>query len=66
MIRIAFVIGGYPPQERKRRADAALAYSSEEVRVGIVNVKASPYFYGMTPAARRSAWRRSSSVWVSN
>jgi allantoin racemase len=50
MIRVAFVIGGYPPEERRRRADAALSYSSEEVKVGIVDVKASPYFYGMTPA----------------
>ena len=49
MIRVAFVIGGYPPEEHKRRADAALSYSSEEVQVGIVDVKASPYFYGMTP-----------------
>jgi hypothetical protein len=50
MIRVAFVIGGYPPEEHKRRADVALSYSSEEVQVGIVDVKASPYFYGMTPA----------------
>jgi len=50
MIRVAFVIGGYPPEERTRRADAALSYSSEEVKVGIVDVKVSPYFYGMTPA----------------
>jgi len=32
MIRVAFVIGGYPPEEHKRRADAALSYSSEEVQ----------------------------------
>lgn len=49
MIRVAFVIGGYPPEERARRADAAMSYSSEEVQVGIVDVKASPYFYGITP-----------------
>ena len=50
MIRVAFVIGGYPPEEHKRRADVALSYSSQEIQVGIVDVKASPYFYGMTPA----------------
>ncbi|MBI4525198.1 MAG: hypothetical protein HY695_15450 [Deltaproteobacteria bacterium] len=50
MIRVAFAIGGYPPEEHKRRADVALSYSTSEVQVGIVDVKASPYFYGMTPA----------------
>ena len=49
MIRVAFVIGGYPPEEHKRRADVALSYSSAEIQVGVVDVKASPYFYGMTP-----------------
>jgi allantoin racemase len=49
VIRVAFVIGGYPPEEHKRRADVALSYSSAEVEVGIVDVAASPYFYGMTP-----------------
>src|SRR5216684_3824058 len=50
MVRVAFVIGGYPPEEHKRRADVALSYSSAEVEVGIVDVAASPYFYGLTPA----------------
>jgi Asp/Glu/hydantoin racemase len=50
MIRVAFVIGGYPPEEHKRRADVALSYSTQEIQVGIVDVAASPYFYGMTPA----------------
>jgi len=49
MIRVAFVIGGYPPEEHKRRADVALSYSTAEIGVGIVDVAASPYFYGMTP-----------------
>jgi allantoin racemase len=48
-IRVAFVVGEYPPEERKRREDAALAYSSAEVEVGIVSVKASPYFIGNAP-----------------
>ena len=41
-IRVAFVVGEYPPEERKRREDAALAYSSAEVEVGIVSVKMPP------------------------
>ena len=32
-IRVAFVVGDYPPVERKRREDTALAYSSPEVEV---------------------------------
>src|SRR5215470_9610105 len=48
-IRVAFVVGDYPPDERKRREDAALAYSSAEVEVGIVSVKASPYYIGNAP-----------------
>jgi hypothetical protein len=31
-IRVAFVVGECPPEERKRRDDAALAYSSAEGR----------------------------------
>src|ERR1041384_1418673 len=50
MIRVAFVIGGYPPEEYKRRADVARSYSTSEIEVGIVDTKASPYFYGITPA----------------
>ena len=50
MIRVAFCIGGYPPEEFKRRADLALSYANAEVQVGIINVAASPYFYGITPA----------------
>src|SRR5262245_19961420 len=50
MIRVAFVIGGYPPEEYKRRADVARAYSTREIEVGIIDTKASPYFYGITPA----------------
>ncbi len=50
MIRVAFVIGGYPPEEYKRRADVALSYSTAEIQVGIVDVQATPYIYGLTPA----------------
>jgi allantoin racemase len=50
MIRVAFVVGEYPPEEQKRREDSALAYSSAEVQVGIVRVGATPYIHGLTPA----------------
>lgn len=50
MIRVAFVIGDYPPEERRRREEVALSYSSAEVEVGIVSVPASPYVYGLSPA----------------
>ena len=49
MLRIAFVIGGYPPEEYQRRAEVARSYSTAEIEVGIVDTKASPYFYGITP-----------------
>jgi hypothetical protein len=49
MVRVAFCIGGYPPEEFKRRADLALSYANAEIQVGIINVEASPYFYGITP-----------------
>lgn len=50
MTRVAFVVGDYPPEERKRREDAALSYTSAAVEVGIVSVAATPYIHGLTPA----------------
>src|SRR6516164_6187939 len=49
MIRVAFVIGDYPPEERRKREEAAKSYSTAEVEVGIISVKPSP-FGGLTPA----------------
>jgi allantoin racemase len=49
MIRVAFVIGDYPPQERRRREDVARSYASADVEVGIVPVAACP-FDGLGPA----------------
>jgi allantoin racemase len=48
MIRVAFVIGDYPPDQRKLREDVAKSYSSAEVEVGILSVPARP-FDGLTP-----------------
>ena len=49
MVKVGFVIGDYPPAERKRREDVALSYSTKEVEVGIVSVPATPYVYGLSP-----------------
>ena len=49
MIKIAYVIGDYPEEEFKRRAEVALSYSSAEVEVGIVRVPAAP-FDGLGPS----------------
>src|SRR5215467_16367323 len=49
MVRVAFVIGDYPPEERRKREDVAKSYSTPEVEVGIISVKPSP-FGGLTPA----------------
>ena len=49
MIRVAFIIGDYPPAERRLREDVAKSYSSADVEVGIISVAPSP-FGGLTPA----------------
>lgn len=54
MIRVAFVIGEYPPDERRLREEVARSYSSAEVEVGIVSVAARP-FDGLTPAEIQGA-----------
>jgi allantoin racemase len=54
MIRVAFVIGDYPEDQFKLRADTALSYSSAEVEVGILRVPARP-FDGLGPAEIQAA-----------
>jgi allantoin racemase len=49
MIRVAFVIGDYPAEERRLREEVAKSYSSAEVEVGIISVASSP-FGGLGPA----------------
>jgi len=49
MIRVAFIVGDYPPPERALREEVAKSYSSAEVEVGIVSVAPSP-FGGLGPA----------------
>src|SRR3954464_13543960 len=49
MIRVAFIIGDYPPAERRLREETAKSYSTPEVEVGIISVAPSP-FGGLSPA----------------
>src|SRR5437667_129912 len=49
MIRVAFIIGDYPPDERRLREETAKSFSSAGVEVGIVSVAPSP-FGGLGPA----------------
>ena len=49
-LRVAFVIGQYPPEERKLREQVALAYATPEIEIGILSTPASPYIRGMSPA----------------
>jgi allantoin racemase len=53
-IRVAFVIGDYPEEQFRLRADAAMRYSSPEVEVGILRVAARP-FDGLGPAEIQAA-----------
>jgi allantoin racemase len=50
MVKVAFVIGHYPPEELKRRTDVALSYATKDIEVGIVPVKAAPFIVGLSPA----------------
>jgi allantoin racemase len=54
MIRVAFVIGDYPAEQRRLREDVAKSYSSADVEVGIIAVPARP-FDGLTPAEIQGA-----------
>ncbi len=49
-VRIAFCIGDYPEEERRRREDVALAYATPEIEVGIVSVATTAYNRGNSPA----------------
>jgi hypothetical protein len=42
-ICVAFVIGQYPPEERKLREPVALSYATPEIEIGIISTPASPY-----------------------
>lgn len=54
MVRVAFVIGNYPPAEFELRRQAALRYASADTEVGILRVSARP-FDGLTPAEIQAA-----------
>src|SRR3977135_3199178 len=48
MVRVAFIIGDYPPEERRLREETAKSFSSTEVEACIVSVAPSP-FGGLGP-----------------
>ena len=48
MVKVAFVIGDYPSDQRTLRENVALSYSTPEIQVGIVSAPVTPYFHGMT------------------
>jgi allantoin racemase len=54
MVRVAFVVGEYPPEQRTLREDAAKSYASADVEVGIISVAARP-FDGLGPAEIQAA-----------
>ena len=54
MIRVAFVIGDYPEEQFRLRAETAQRYASAEVEVGILRVPARP-FDGLGPAEIQAA-----------
>jgi allantoin racemase len=49
MIRVAFIIGDYPPEERRKREEVAKSYSTSEIEVGIISIAPQP-FGGLSPA----------------
>jgi len=53
-LRIAFVIGEYPPAERKLREDAAKRYETDEIKVGFLSVPLAP-FNELLPAEQQQA-----------
>jgi allantoin racemase len=47
-IRVAVVVGGYPPEEFERRATQIRSYSGDGLEVDVVGVTPSPYVPGFT------------------
>lgn len=48
MVKVAFVIGDYPSEQRTLREQVALSYSTADIEVGLVSAPVTPYFHGMT------------------
>lgn len=53
-VRVAFVIGQYPPDQRKLREDVARSYASPDVEIGILSVPLTP-FNELLPAEQQQA-----------
>jgi allantoin racemase len=54
MVKVAFIIGDYPPDQRALREAVAKSYSSPEVEVGILSAPARP-FDGLGPTEIQAA-----------
>jgi allantoin racemase len=54
VLRVAFIIGDYPPEQFELRRQAALRNASADIEVGILRVPARP-FDGLTPAEIQGA-----------
>ena len=48
--RVAFCIGDYPAEERRKREEVALSYATPEIEVGIISVATTAYNRGNSPA----------------
>ncbi len=53
-VRIAFVIGQYPPDQRKLREDVAKSYATPEIEIGVLSVPLTP-FNELLPAEQQQA-----------
>lgn len=54
VVRVAFVIGQYPPEQRKLREDVAKSYATPEIEIGILSVPLAP-FNELLPAEQQQA-----------
>ncbi len=48
MVKVAVILGGYPGEERDRRANCITSYSTSDVSVEVVSVAPSPYATDLT------------------
>jgi len=53
-MRVAFILGNYPPEQRKIREEAAKSYEAPGLEVGVISIPFTP-FEGITPAEMQQA-----------
>ena len=54
-MRIAMIVGSYPPAEKKRRGDVILSYGGNGTEIGLIEINPSPYVKGFGSASTSSA-----------